>query len=152
MNERYGVVVCPDCLTAKAVDLGDRTSKCHKCGKKLKLEKMKMYYRTDSQEEARWAIGRLNAEIREGELPEEEEEESDDPHVKASKKADIADDERERLMVICRALDEDMDQFTTEDIEEVYSLLDRETPKDVEKKLKSLKEIYEPREGVFRVV
>ncbi len=48
-------------------------------------------------------------------------------------------------------LDESIGHFTLEDVKKVYSLLGREDPDDMEKKLRDLKEIYEPREGVFRV-
>lgn len=150
-DEKFGVIVCTDCRNSKAVDLTHKTSRCHRCGKKLILKKMKVYYRTNSREEASWAIGRLNAEMSGGELPEKEEERVEDPYVRASKEAGIADDERERLGIICRVLDESMGHFTLEDVKKVYSLLGREDPDDMEKKLRDLKEIYEPREGVFRV-
>ncbi|MEF8874078.1 MAG: hypothetical protein V5A88_05340 [Candidatus Thermoplasmatota archaeon] len=149
---KFGVIVCPDCKAAKVVDLTDKTSGCHRCGKRLVLKKMRVYYRTDSRKEARWAIGRVNAEMSGGEMPEEEEEkESDDPHVKASRKAEVAENERERLSIISRVLCEEMGSFGIEDINKVYDLLGREI-EDLETKLKRMEEIYEKEEGVFRSV
>jgi len=152
MNKTFGVIVCPECKAAKAVDLTNDTTQCHDCGKRLVLEKMRIHYKTISQEEARWAIGRLNAEMRGGELPEKEDvDENDDPCVKASKEAVIADSERERLEIICRVLGEEMEQFTSADVKEVYSHLGKEC-EDMEKKLRRLEDVYEPKEGVFRSV
>jgi len=149
---KYGIIVCSRCRTAKTALLTNKTTKCHQCGKRLTLEKMKIHYRTDSKEEASWAIGRLNAEMGGGELPEKEGEEEKGPHVKASKQAEIADNERERLEIISRVLSEELGSFKIEDVERVYELLGREGVEDLEGKIKRLEEIYEPKEGVFRRV
>ncbi len=149
-KEKYGVIVCSSCRTAKIVDLNDETSECHKCGERLTLKKMKIHYRTDSRKEASWVIGRLNAKMRGGELPEQEEnEEENDPYLKASEKAEVASDEKERLQIISSILSEELESFEISDVEEVYELLGREDVEDVEKKLKRLDEVYEPKEGVF---
>jgi hypothetical protein len=60
---RLGVIVCPQCKQVKGVNLSSKTTKCAGCGKILTLEKMKIYYETDSQEKLRQAIGLLNAEL-----------------------------------------------------------------------------------------
>ena len=60
---RLGVVVCPQCKQVKGVDLSSKTTKCAGCGKTLTLEKLKIYYETDSQEKLRQVIGLLNAEL-----------------------------------------------------------------------------------------
>jgi len=151
-DEKYAVIVCSRCSTPKTALLTNKTTKCHQCGKRLDLKKMKIHYQTDSKEEARWAIGRLNAEMSGGELPEKEDEEEKGPHAKASKKAEIADNERERLEIICRVLSEELGSFKIEDLERVYYLLGREDVEDLEDKVKRLEEIYEPEEGVFRSV
>ncbi len=149
---KYGVIVCPDCETARVVDLNDKTSRCYRCGKRLILKKMKIYYRTSSSKEARWAVGRLNAEISGGDLPcMRERDESDDPHIKAAKKATIAENERERLEIICRVLGEEIGSFRSEDVKSVLHHMGREI-EDLETKLKRLEDIYEREEGVFRSV
>ena len=60
---RLGVIVCPQCKQVKGVNLSFKTTKCAGCGKTLTLEKLKIYYETDSQEKLRQAIGLLNAEL-----------------------------------------------------------------------------------------
>ncbi len=155
MNEdegKYAVVVCSRCRRPKTALLTNKTTECHQCGKKLDLKKMKIHYQTGSKEEARWAIGRLNAKMNGGELPEKEHDEEKGPHVKASKEAEIADNERERLNIISRVLSEEQGSFTIKDVKRVYELLGRKVVDDLEEKLKRSEEIYEPEEGVFRSV
>ncbi len=60
---RYGVVVCPDCKKAKGFELKNKTTKCPICGRTLKVDKLKVFYKTDSQEKMRNAIGLINANI-----------------------------------------------------------------------------------------
>jgi len=60
---RLGLIVCPQCKQVKGVNLSFKTTKCAGCGKTLTLEKLKIYYETDSQEKLRQAIGLLNAEL-----------------------------------------------------------------------------------------
>jgi hypothetical protein len=60
---RLGVIVCPQCKQVKGVNLSSKTTKCAGCGKTLTLDKLKIYYETDSQEKLRQAIGLLNAEL-----------------------------------------------------------------------------------------
>jgi len=60
---RLGVIVCPQCKQVKWVNLSSKTTKCVGCGKTIALEKIKIFYETDSQEKLRQAIGLLNAEL-----------------------------------------------------------------------------------------
>jgi hypothetical protein len=60
---RLGVIVCSQCKQVKGVNLSSKTTKCTGCGKTLTLEKLKIFYETDSQEKLRQAIGLLNAEL-----------------------------------------------------------------------------------------
>jgi len=154
-EENFAVIVCSGCHTAKTVDFtqNNKTTKCHSCGKRLYMAKVRIYYRADSIEEASWAVGQLNAKMNDGRLPKREKnEESKDPHTKASKEAGVANNEKERLLIICRLLDEEMGSFGIRDVKKVYRLLGRDAVDDLEKKIKKLEEIYEPKEGVFRVV
>ncbi|MBE3122756.1 MAG: hypothetical protein IMZ53_16740 [Thermoplasmata archaeon] len=57
------MIVCPQCKQVKGVNLSSKTTKCTGCGKTLTLEKLKIYYETESQEKLRQAIGLLNAEL-----------------------------------------------------------------------------------------
>ena len=60
---KYGVVVCPKCKNTKAVQLIYKTSKCNRCGKILVLKKLNIFYRTNSEQNLRQAIGFINAQI-----------------------------------------------------------------------------------------
>ena len=60
---RLGVIVCPQCKQVKGVNLSSKTTKCAGCGKTLTVQKVKIYYETESQEKLRQAIGLLNAEL-----------------------------------------------------------------------------------------
>ena len=60
---KFGVIVCPNCKKVKGVDLSCKTTKCPRCGKVLRLENLKIFYKTDSQEELQQAIGLMNADL-----------------------------------------------------------------------------------------
>ncbi len=60
---RYGVIVCPNCKKAKGVLLSNKTSRCARCGKILKINKLKIFHETNSTEEMQNAIGLLNAKL-----------------------------------------------------------------------------------------
>ena len=59
----YGVIVCPKCKKVKGVDLSKKTTKCHGCGKILTIDKLKIFYKTTSQEKLQRAIGLMNAKF-----------------------------------------------------------------------------------------
>ena len=69
---RLGVIVCPKCKKVKGVDLTCKTTKCPRCGKVLAIDKLKIFYKTDSQEKLQVAIGLVNANL-DGRLDEFEE-------------------------------------------------------------------------------
>ena len=60
---KFGIVVCPGCNNAKAVDLSFKTTKCYRCGKILILEKLKIFYKSDSNFKIRQALGLVNAKM-----------------------------------------------------------------------------------------
>jgi len=60
---KFGVIVCPNCKKVKGVELSCKTTKCPRCGKVLRLENLKIFYKTDSQEKLQQAIGLMNADL-----------------------------------------------------------------------------------------
>ena len=60
---KLGVIVCPKCKKVKGVDLSYETTKCHLCGKILIIDKLNIFYKTDSQEKLQKAIGLINARM-----------------------------------------------------------------------------------------
>lgn len=151
-RERYGIVVCPNCRYAKGVDLTTKFTDCPHCGKRLKIEKMKIYYRSASQDEISWAVGKLNAKIRGEEIPKREEKEKEDPYYRAVKRGEEGEGEREKLMIIMRELTSDLGEVDREDMEKIADLLGEEDVEGMIEKLRRLDEVYEPEEGVFRAV
>jgi hypothetical protein len=60
---KYGIVVCPKCRKAKAVNLDYKTTRCIRCNKVIQLNKIRITYRSDSQQQIRQAIGLINAKM-----------------------------------------------------------------------------------------
>jgi len=60
---RFGLIACPKCKQVKGVDLSSKTTKCIRCGKTLQMKKLKIFYKTESQEKLRKAIGLMNAKL-----------------------------------------------------------------------------------------
>ncbi len=60
---RFGVIVCPKCKKVKAVDLTYKSTRCFYCNKTIKFDKIKILYKSNSQEKIRYIIGKLNAEL-----------------------------------------------------------------------------------------
>ena len=58
-----GIVVCPKCKKAKGVNLSCKTTRCTRCGRVLRLEKLRVMYKTDSEQKLRQALGLVNAEL-----------------------------------------------------------------------------------------
>ena len=60
---KYGVIVCPKCKKVKAVNLNYKSTKCFFCKKQILLNKVKILFKSNHQEEIRYAIGQINAEL-----------------------------------------------------------------------------------------
>ena len=69
---KLGVIVCPKCKKVKGVNLNHKTTRCSRCDKVLKIDKLKIFYKTDSQKKLQQAIGLINAKF-DGKLSEFEE-------------------------------------------------------------------------------
>ena len=63
VSMRFGIVVCPKCKKAKGVNLSCKTTRCIRCGKLLMLEKLRILYKTDSEQKLRQTLGLINAEM-----------------------------------------------------------------------------------------
>jgi hypothetical protein len=60
---RFGVIVCPECRKVKAADLSFQTTRCINCNKVINLKNVRILYKSDSQEQIRQVIGKINAEL-----------------------------------------------------------------------------------------
>jgi ribosomal protein L37AE/L43A len=63
---RYGVVVCPNCRKAKGIELSQKTTRCHKCGKLWKVRNLRILYETNSAVELQKAVAIANDKISRG--------------------------------------------------------------------------------------
>lgn len=59
-NMRFGIVVCPKCRSAKGADLSCKTTRCIRCNYTIYIDKVKIVYKTNSQQKLRQVIGKLN--------------------------------------------------------------------------------------------
>jgi hypothetical protein len=60
---KLGIVICPRCKQAKGIHLSYKTTKCFRCRKVLTIKNLKIFFKTDSQEKLRQAIGTINFEL-----------------------------------------------------------------------------------------
>ena len=60
---RYGVIVCPNCKKVKAIDLNFNSTRCFNCNKLLKFNKIKIIFKSNSQQEIRSVIGKTNEKL-----------------------------------------------------------------------------------------
>jgi uncharacterized paraquat-inducible protein A len=62
----YGVVVCPDCEMARAVNLSHKTVSCQRCGTRFRLRTRRVLYRSRDAREAARAVAEVNRQRHEG--------------------------------------------------------------------------------------
>jgi hypothetical protein len=62
----YVVIVCSRCRLARGAAETARTASCPKCGQKLRVPELRKYYRSESLDQVREAIGQLNARLKGG--------------------------------------------------------------------------------------
>jgi len=60
--KQYGIIRCPNCKAVKIIDFSYKTITCHRCGKRMQIENIKVLHRTPSFDEAQQVIGIINAE------------------------------------------------------------------------------------------
>ena len=60
---KFGIIVCPRCKNSKVVDLSFKTTTCFRCNKKIDLNKVRILYKSNSDEEIRKAIGEINRKL-----------------------------------------------------------------------------------------
>ncbi|MFO7792533.1 MAG: DUF1922 domain-containing protein [Candidatus Saliniplasma sp.] len=150
-RERYGIIVCPDCQNARSVDLSNKTASCNYCGNKMKIKKMNIYYQTNSQKEAVWAVQRLNEKLRGKEIPRKKNEPSD-PYYMAIKKSDEGENKREKLLIMARVLTRELGEFGREDLEEISEKGDLGDADTMIEDIRKIDEVYEPEPEIFKSI
>lgn len=152
MNKEYGIIVCTSCKFAKVADLDNKSTKCNHCGKNLKISKMKIHYKTGSQSEATWAVGRINAKVRGKEFDVEEEEKEKDPYSLALEESKHGDNKKERLEIMCRVITDEIGKIDREDLKRLSEKGGLEDVDDLIEKIRKLDDVYEPEHEIFKSV
>ncbi len=62
----YVVIVCSGCRLARGAAETAKTASCPGCGRRLRVAELRKYYRSESLDQLREAIGQLNARLRGG--------------------------------------------------------------------------------------
>jgi len=62
---KYGVIICPKCHQVKSVLLSTKTTRCIRCNKIIYINKCKVFFKSNIQEEITATIGQINKEIAE---------------------------------------------------------------------------------------
>ena len=60
---RYGIIVCSKCKKAKIVQLSFKTTRCIRCNKIINIDKVRILKKSNSENELRNEIGKINAEL-----------------------------------------------------------------------------------------
>jgi len=60
---KYGIIVCTKCKQVKGVELRYKSTRCIKCNKTIKLDKVRILFETNSKGELSHAIGLINADF-----------------------------------------------------------------------------------------
>lgn len=152
MNEEYGIIVCTSCKFAKVVDLDKKSTKCNHCGKNLKIGKMKIHYKTKSQSEASWAVGRINAKVRGEDFDIEKEEKEKDAYSLALEESKHGSNKKERLEIMCRVLSDELGEIGRDDLNTLSEKGDLGDVDDLIENIRKLEDVYEPEHEVFRSV
>ncbi len=150
-GKRYGIVVCPSCGFARAVDLRNKTTGCSHCDKRLKLSKMRIYYHTDSMSELSWAVGRMNAALSNSKIPSKEKKESD-IYSRIVKEIKSDGTRHDRLLIVASILTHEFGSFGEKELKMLSERVDLGEIDELMDEFRKLKEIYEPREGKFVMV
>jgi len=149
----HGVVICPKCNQAKACDLGFKSTKCLSCGYAMKLEKTKIWAKTDEMDEIPKLVGNVKAQMHNVEIiyPEE-------PKSKPKKKKSISAGSRKEKLVFKVALDL-CQKNETFDLKDFHKALKKEfaslKKEDSERFIAFLQTkgvLIEPRTGTYRVI
>jgi hypothetical protein len=167
----YVVIVCSRCRLARGAAETARTASCPNCGRKLQLSELRKYYRSESLDQLREAIGQLNARLKGGldvyleDLYASVPEKSPAPKLPADPEELEAKKEEERIRQMGRAVPTNkLDRAiilcmmgkgpaTSEELLPLLSV--KCTVEQLDKRLEALRRtglLYEPKAGKYALV
>lgn len=152
----FGVVVCPRCGRAKAVELPKKTTSCP-CGFEIRVFPSRVRFEAADARDVASAVGRINAELHGGtkaveDLAAKPKKRSKDAFARVIALASRAGDRRQRTRAAAEGLAREFVLFSREDWRLVAGALG--VP-DADAGLEELLRgnvVYEPRPGYYRTV
>ncbi len=152
----FGVVVCPRCGRAKAVELPKKATSCP-CGFEIRVHPSRVRFESDDAREVATAVGRVNAETHGGAgavaaIAAKPRRRSRDAYARVIAAATRAGDRRQRVRAAAEGLAREFVLFSIEDWRHVAGALG--VP-DADASLEELVRgnvVYEPKPGYYRTV
>ncbi|HEV8594323.1 MAG TPA: hypothetical protein VGR51_02220 [Thermoplasmata archaeon] len=152
----FGVVVCPRCGRAKAVELPKKATECP-CGFEIRVLPSQLRFESPDAREVAAAVGRVNAEIHGG-LAEVEALEGKPKrrpkgaYARVITAASRAGDRRQRMRAAAEGLAREFILFSIEDWRQVAGALGVPDAVSALEELVRGNVVYEPKPGFYRTV
>ncbi len=121
----YQVISCRQCGAPRIVETKRKTTQCPRCGSRLDLERVLVHAETGSIEEARDAVGQINAQRAGGELLRQPEPQRVEPADRIDEALQQARDVTGQAMRVKLAAQGLSDTFGTFDEEQWIDALER---------------------------
>ncbi|UCE36769.1 MAG: hypothetical protein JSW00_14825 [Thermoplasmata archaeon] len=163
---KFGIVVCPWCITARGVRLEAKTALCPKCGKRMNLKKTRIICEVNSEKEVAFAVMKHNTKLKGGEeiyardlrlLGEKEADdilgESQDIYLEVIKKISQIRGRDRRIEAAVRELCRRLDGFTEDDLAEVLKqigIIKNHDCSEYIDRLMADNVIYRPKNGIYK--
>ena len=167
---RFGVILCPQCKTARGIMLGSKTTSCVKCGKKINLKKARLLVKVRTESDLAHAVGEINMKLSNGQEVYQMdlkilEDEKETIGSQAKEPKNIYDTIAERLSEVpgrdnrikaaAKEIYSKIGEFTEKDFLEVLKRTGFKEEDELRNYLRRLLEndiIYEPKNGIYRCV
>jgi hypothetical protein len=167
---RFGVILCPQCKTARGIMLGSKTTSCVKCGKKINLKKARLLVKVRTESDLAEAVGKINMKLGNGEedyqtdlkmLKDEKEikrsqaEEPKNIYDRIAARLSEVPGRDNRIKASAKEIYSEIGEFTEKDFFEVLKRTGFKEGDELRNYLRRLLEndiIYEPKNGLYRCV
>lgn len=150
----YQVISCRSCGAPRIVEAKRKTTQCPRCGQRLDLERVLVHAETDAIEEARDAIGQINAQRAGGELLREPEPRTPEPSDRidqALQQAREVTGQAMRVKLAAQGLSDVFDTFDEDRWVEALERLDIQEGRAREhlERLAQMSMLTQPRPGIY---
>ncbi|MGD0056967.1 MAG: DUF1922 domain-containing protein [Methanomassiliicoccales archaeon] len=149
----FGVIVCPGCNHARGVDLSAAAAVCPSCGKKIKVGKAKIYFKTDSERELAEAVRKMSERLAvevESAPPAKKKRKRLSFHEELGARAKKLKGNEDRLRFVAESLTCELGKFDVQDLALVVRDFDEGDAKELIEKMLTSGIIFEPEPGKYR--